>query len=227
MSIAFGRTLHYDELIKDDNTKLSSSEANNSQTIFNTLFGTGNGQNDTSSGYDSFQENKIHKRGISNPSPLSHTVSPQTRQALIDILEKALAEGWRPSNNHPNSATRRKILLVLVMIFLSMSITFGRALYYDELTEDDSTKLSSTEEDSLQTIFNKLYGNDNDQDHYSSEYNSFEERKFHERTILKPSQVSHTMSPETRQAMIEIIVKARAEGWQPRNNLYVSRTRLR
>ncbi|CAF4193996.1 unnamed protein product [Adineta steineri] len=108
-----------------------------------------------------------------------------------------------------------------------MSITFGRALYYDELTEDDSTKLSSTEEDSLQTIFNKLYGNDNDQDHYSSEYNSFEERKFHERTILKPSQVSHTMSPETRQAMIEIIVKARAEGWQPRNNLYVSRTRLR
>ncbi|CAF1474982.1 unnamed protein product [Adineta steineri] len=107
-----------------------------------------------------------------------------------------------------------------------MSITFGRALYYDELTEDDSTKLSSTEEDSFQTIFNKLYGNDNDQDHDSSEYNSFEERKFHERTILKPSQLSNTMSPETRQAMIEIIVKARAEGWQPSNNLYVSRTRL-
>ncbi|CAF0964906.1 unnamed protein product [Adineta steineri] len=67
MSITFGRPSYYDELTKDDNAKLSSNEANNSQTIFNTLFGTGNGQDDTSSGYNSFQEHKIHKRGISNP----------------------------------------------------------------------------------------------------------------------------------------------------------------
>ncbi|CAF0964925.1 unnamed protein product [Adineta steineri] len=102
----------------------------------------------------------------------------------------------------------------------------GRALYYDELNEEDNTKLSATEEDNSEKIFNTLFGNGNDQDDKSSGYDSFEEKKFHERTIVKPSQVSHTMSSETRQAMIKIIEKALAEGWQPRNSLYVSRTRL-
>ncbi|CAF4162279.1 unnamed protein product [Adineta steineri] len=106
MSITFGRPSYYDELVEDDDTKLSSSEANNSQTIFNTLFDDGNDQDDVSSGYDSFEERKFHERSSSSPSPLSHTMSPQTKQTLIDILEKALAEGWRPSNSHYNSATR-------------------------------------------------------------------------------------------------------------------------
>ncbi|CAF0964947.1 unnamed protein product [Adineta steineri] len=106
VSSTLARALSYDELDNDDNTKLSSSEENNPQTIFNTLFGNGNDQDDNSSGYDSFEERKFHERTIVKPSQVSHTMSSETRQAMIDIIEKALAEGWRPSNNHHNSATR-------------------------------------------------------------------------------------------------------------------------
>ncbi|CAF1429652.1 unnamed protein product [Adineta steineri] len=107
ITATLGRALRSDELIEDDDTKLSSSEEKNSQTKFlNALYGNGNAQDDDSSAYDSLEERKFHARSLVKPSRLSHTLSAKTRQALIDILEKALAEGWRPSNSHHNSATR-------------------------------------------------------------------------------------------------------------------------
>ncbi len=56
--------------------------------------------------FDSYEENEFHERSIFSTSRPSHTISAHTRQAIIDILQKAFDQGWRPNLKHYIPATR-------------------------------------------------------------------------------------------------------------------------
>ena len=124
ITLITGRALYYDQLDEDDKTKLSSNEDNGK--ILNEKFNQSillssileiedldtklskwvNYQNDDSQSYDSYEERKFHQRGLFSSSRASHTISTHTRQAIIDILQKAYDNGWRPSLKHYIPATR-------------------------------------------------------------------------------------------------------------------------
>ena len=56
--------------------------------------------------YDSYEEREFYQRALSSSSHASRTISPHTRQAIIDLLQKALDQGWRPNLKHYIPATR-------------------------------------------------------------------------------------------------------------------------
>lgn len=55
---------------------------------------------------DSFEERLFHERSSDSSSRPPRMISAQTRQALIDIIQKAYDQGWRPSLKHYIPATR-------------------------------------------------------------------------------------------------------------------------
>jgi hypothetical protein len=61
---------------------------------------------DSNESYDSYEEKQFHQRGLFSSSHASHTISAHTRQAIIDILQKAFDQGWRPHLKHYIPATR-------------------------------------------------------------------------------------------------------------------------
>lgn len=134
-----------------------------------------------------------------------------------------------------------------MLLILALLITFlsGRALYYDELDEEDGTGSSSSNEEGKQ---NEKLNNENDfrsflensdadsrlsnLDHDFSNlvddrtYDSYEERQFYQRGILSSSHPSHTISPHTRQAIIDILQKAFDQGWRPSLKHHIPATRF-
>ena len=68
-----------------------------------------------------------------------------------------------------------------------------------------------------------LYNSDND---YDSSFDSFEERKYHERSLLRSSQVLNAIPPRTRQALMDLIQKALDEGLKPNQKHYIPATRF-
>jgi len=61
---------------------------------------------DDSLSYDSYEERKFHQRALFSSSRPSHTIPAHTRQAIIDILQKAFDQGWRPNLKHYIPGTR-------------------------------------------------------------------------------------------------------------------------
>lgn len=61
---------------------------------------------DNDGSYDSYEERQFYQRGLFTSSHPSRTISPHTRQAIIDILQKAIDQGWRPGLKHHIPATR-------------------------------------------------------------------------------------------------------------------------
>lgn len=55
---------------------------------------------------DSYEERLFHERSLHSSSRAPRTISAQTRQALIDIIQKAYDQGWRPNLKHYIPATR-------------------------------------------------------------------------------------------------------------------------
>lgn len=66
-----------------------------------------NGEDYDDRSADSYEERQFHQRSLHSSShspPL--TISAQTRQALIDLFQKAYDKGWRPNLKHHIPATR-------------------------------------------------------------------------------------------------------------------------
>jgi len=84
-----GRAVYYDDL-----ETFSSEEAQDLETrLPNMLFDSNNGD----FSYDSYEEKKFHQRVLSSSSKPSHTMSAQTRQVIVDILQEAIDQGWKPN----------------------------------------------------------------------------------------------------------------------------------
>jgi hypothetical protein len=134
-----------------------------------------------------------------------------------------------------------------LVFFLLITLVFGRALYYDELIEDDNTKLYSGEDEgkinkrnsySLITcvvlekqdlkskLSNALHDNDDDSFNDNQSFDSYEEKKFHQRSIFTSSRPSNAISAHTRQVIIDILQKALNEGWRPNLKHYIPATRF-
>ncbi|CAF2312190.1 unnamed protein product [Rotaria sp. Silwood2] len=109
-----------------------------------------------------------------------------------------------------------------------MTLISGRALYYDELNEDTNTKLTSSEEEDFKSqLSNILNDNDDDiDDNNDLSFDSYEEKKFHQRQISSDSQDSNTVSPHTREAIMDILQKAFDQGWRPNLKHYIPATRF-
>jgi hypothetical protein len=130
MTLIFGRTLDYDELNEDDiNTQSFPNEDEGkmkqlSLFVSNYIFACflldrkdlkaelldvlndyDDDDNDNPS-FDSYEEKKFHQRSLFDASRPIHTLSVHSRQAIIDILQKALDRGWRPHLKHHIPATR-------------------------------------------------------------------------------------------------------------------------
>ncbi len=56
--------------------------------------------------FDSYEEKKFHERPIFSTSPSSQIISGHTREAIIDILQKAFDQNWKPKLKHYIPATR-------------------------------------------------------------------------------------------------------------------------
>ena len=137
--------------------------------------------------------------------------------------------------------------LFQLLLILSLLITFlsGRALYYDELDEEDRTKSSSSDEEGKQNeklnkqndfrsflkktdADSRLSNLDHDFSNFVDDrsYDSYEERQFYQRALMSSSHASHTISPHTRQAIIDILQKALDQGWRPNLKHYIPATRF-
>ena len=65
-----------------------------------------------------------------------------------------------------------------------------------------------------------------DDNNNNDEFDSYEERKFHERSLFSTKRPAHYISAQTRQALIDILQKAVDLGWQPRLKHYIPSTRF-
>jgi hypothetical protein len=78
----------------------------------------------------------------------------------------------------------------------------------------------------LQDLDTKLAKWVNNDDDSNQSYDSYEERKFHQRGLFSTSRASHTISTHTRQAIIAILQKAYEQGWRPSLKHYIPATRF-
>lgn len=69
-------------------------------------------------------------------------------------------------------------------------------------------------------------GNDDDADYGNGSVDSQEEKEFHGRSVLTSSKASNTLSPDTRQAILDILQKALDQGWRPNLKHYIPATRF-
>ena len=111
------RALYYDQLNEYDNFKPSSIEDEGKRIKskcfacdLNRLFlDLQNLQpkvsklTDDDLSYDSYEERQFHQRALFSTT---HAMTTHTRQALIDLLQKAFDQGWRPPLKHYIPATR-------------------------------------------------------------------------------------------------------------------------
>ncbi|CAF1092397.1 unnamed protein product [Rotaria sordida] len=104
-----GRALYYDELNDDTNTRLTLNEDEDFQSQLPNMLNENDNDNDIDDGnlsFDSYEEKKYHDQQRFTRSGESNTISPHTREAIMDILEKAFNQRWRPNLKHYNPSTR-------------------------------------------------------------------------------------------------------------------------
>ncbi|CAF0801393.1 unnamed protein product [Rotaria sp. Silwood1] len=116
---------------------------------------------------------------------------------------------------------------IILISFLLITLISGRAIYYDELNDDDNTKpTSSDEEDYKSKLLNIVNDDDNDINDNDISFDSSEEKKFHQRQIVTRSEESNTVSPHTREAIMDLLQKAFDQGWRPNLKHYIPATRF-
>ncbi|CAF0724985.1 unnamed protein product [Rotaria sp. Silwood1] len=116
---------------------------------------------------------------------------------------------------------------IILISFLLITLISGRAIYYDELNDDDNTKpTSSDEEDYKSKLLNIVNDDDNDINDNDISFDSNEEKKFHQRQIVTRSEESNTVSPHTREAIMDLLQKAFDQGWRPNLKHYIPATRF-
>ncbi|UJR25843.1 hypothetical protein I4U23_007193 [Adineta vaga] len=123
------------------------------------------------------------------------------------------------------------IIQIFIGVILVFTCTSGRSVYYKELSNIDNAKSISSEDDSnaddsnliLTEILSDEYNNNKAED---DKYDSYEERKFHERSLFSTSRPAHSLSAQTRQALMDILQKAVDRGWTPALKHYVPSTRF-
>ena len=78
----------------------------------------------------------------------------------------------------------------------------------------------------LAEILNEDYNNDDN--NANDEFDSHEERKFHERSLFITQRPVHYISAETRQALLDVLQQAADHGWKWKPNLkhYIPSTRF-
>jgi hypothetical protein len=138
------------------------------------------------------------------------------------------------------------VLQTCLIFLLVITLISGRALYYDQLDEEDNMKLYSIGEEGtirkqnfylliMFTIYIERQDpepevlraiNDNDFDDHISSFDSYEEKQFHQRSIFTATGRSHAISAQTRQALIDILQKAFDQGWRPNLKHYIPATRF-
>lgn len=91
------RTLSFNPSIRS-----AGSEDDNSRFV-NELYGS---NNDADVDVDSYEERQFHERSLFTTLRPPQFVSARTREELIDLLQKAVNQGWRPSLKHYNHSNR-------------------------------------------------------------------------------------------------------------------------
>ncbi|CAF3262295.1 unnamed protein product [Rotaria socialis] len=108
----------------------------------------------------------------------------------------------------------------LILFSFFLIFTSGRPLYYDELNDDSITRVSTTDEEdseNFQAALAALFGDDNndeDDQKENASFDSYEEKKFHQRSAFPTFHGSTTISPDMRQAIMEFIQKAIDQRWK-------------
>ncbi|CAF1148659.1 unnamed protein product [Adineta ricciae] len=122
---------------------------------------------------------------------------------------------------------------ICILFSLFIALSYSRTIYYDEIIEEGSTKPVPMEEDAninknskfrLADILYEDYNSDDNND--NDEFDSYEERKFHDRSLFSTQRPNHYISAQTRQALIDILQKAVDLGWKPKLKHYIPSTRF-
>ena len=124
ISVTSGRALSYDQLDEEDGDMLLSSSENDGRTgaaafgSLDILFSADKRDLESElsnrlslkdfddASLDSYEERLYHERSIFSSTRPTNAAAGQTRQALIDFLQKAYDQGWRPNLKHYIPATR-------------------------------------------------------------------------------------------------------------------------
>ncbi|CAF2042982.1 unnamed protein product [Rotaria magnacalcarata] len=120
----------------------------------------------------------------------------------------------------------------LILFSFFLIFTSGRRLYYDELNDDSITRVSKTDEEdseSFQAALADLLGDDNndgDDQKENASFDSYEEKLFHQRSVFPSFRGSTTISPDMRQAIMEMFQKAIDQGWKPNLKYHAPGTRF-
>jgi hypothetical protein len=137
------------------------------------------------------------------------------------------------------------VLQICLSFLLLITITAGRVLRYDESDEENNSDLVLIEAESkgkrkrssspLSKRSSFFLANDDDnakpadaayESSDNSDIDTYEERKFHERSIFSTLRPPHFISARTREALIDFLQKAVEKKWRPNLKHYNPSTRF-